>query len=220
MQLWVINLGHKDYKFTLDLQRKLWGLRIENKIPNILILVEHDHTITLGKNSTYADLLLSQEEMQQNGLSIYEAERGGKCTYHGPGQLVAYPIMLLEGEVRNLSLYIEKLEEVMIQTVRKFGIEGTRRANYIGVWVGHQKIGSIGIAVKKWVTYHGFALNVNSDLSFFRFINPCGEDWKVITSMQQILARKVDMESVISATIHNFKTNFKAEVIIKNEYLN
>lgn len=213
MELQVVNLGFKGYKSILDLQRKIWELRGENYLPDTLLLVEHDHTITLGRSADKEDLLLTPDEIQNLGISVYEVERGGECTYHGPGQLVGYPIVKLENERGIISLFVAKLEEVMIKTLEEFGIMSSRRVGFPGVWVGQQKTGSVGVAVRRWVTYHGFALNVNTDLSFFRFIRPCGQDRQVMTSMAQIMGQNLDMAEVASAITRQFSEIFGARII-------
>jgi lipoate-protein ligase B len=215
-EMWLLNLGTKDYKSALDLQRKLWELRARDSLPDTLILVEHAHTITFGKSSKKEDLLLTDKEQQSSGLSVYEVDRGGEYTYHGPGQLVGYPIMRLGREPGIIALYIARLEEVIIKTLGEYNIIGDRRADFPGVWIKDKKICSIGISVRKWITYHGFALNVNTDLSYFRYIRPCGQDWRIMTSMAQILATDVNMEKAINAITYQFSKVFNVNLVRKN----
>lgn len=216
MELCLADLGFKDYKATLDLQRKLWALRADGCLPDTLLLVEHDHTITLGRSAKSSDLLLAPDKLADIGIPVYDLERGGECTYHGPGQLVCYPIIKLPNERGAVSTFIHRLEEVMVRTLDEFGIVCTRKAGEPGAWVGQKKIGSVGVAVKRWVTYHGLALNVSTDLSQFRYIRPCGKEWQVMTSMEQVLGRKVEMKEVGEAISHSFAEIFKIKVILKS----
>ncbi|MDP2916720.1 MAG: lipoyl(octanoyl) transferase LipB [Dehalococcoidia bacterium] len=214
MELSVINLGFRDYASTLELQRRLWERRVEDCIPDTLLIVEHDHAITLGKSADRKDLLLSADELRRLGIAVHEVERGGECTYHGPGQLVAYPIIKLGNERGVISRFIAGLEEVMLRTLGESGIMGFRKTGAPGVWLGDKKIGSVGITVRKWVSYHGFALNVNTDLSYFRFIRPCGQDWQVMTSVAQVLGREVDFNGVAAAAARLFARVIKNNIRI------
>ena len=186
-----LRLGLKDYKEVLDLQKKLVELRIEDKIEDTIILVEHPHVYTIGRK-------LKAEEHISNasGIPVIEVDRGGDVTYHGPGQYIAYPIIKLQADERDLDYYLRKLEKILINTIQKWGIKGIRVKNQTGVWVADRKVASIGIAVKKWVTYHGLALNVNTDLSFFLNILPCGLDGKVMTSLKEITKRDIKFEDI------------------------
>lgn len=215
-EMWLLDIGFKNYKLSLNLQTRLWELRTKDILPDTLILAEHDHTITFGKSSKKEDLLLTDEEQQSLGLSVYEVDRGGEYTYHGPGQLVGYPIMYLDRKPGIIALYITRLEEVIIKTLGEYNISGHRRAGFPGVWVGDKKICSIGITVRKWIAYHGFALNVNTDLSYFRYIRPCGQDWRIMTSMAQILAKDINMEKVVNTITYNFGTVFNVNLVRKN----
>ncbi|MBI3018608.1 MAG: lipoyl(octanoyl) transferase LipB [Deltaproteobacteria bacterium] len=172
----VLDLEVKDYQEVWQLQKELVAHRIENKIPDTLLLVEHPHVITKGRRSKASDVVNPK-------VPVFEVERGGEVTYHGPGQLVCYPIFYL-GHHAGVKQYMRSLEEVVIQTLEHFDIRGERKEGCTGVWVENKKIASLGVAVKKWVTYHGLALNVNTDLSYFQMINPCGLDCSVMTSMQ------------------------------------
>lgn len=214
--IWLVDLGFEDYESTLELQKNFLQLRIDEKIPNVLILVQHNHVITLGKSAYTESLLLTPEELNDLGISVYEVERGGDVTYHGPGQLVGYPICHLKGEKQLLSLYVSNLEEVMIKTLGEFGIIGARRKGFPGAWVRDRKVGSLGIAIRRWVAYHGFALNVNTNLSFFRFINPCGLDWRVFTSMAQILKEEIEMDEIIAIMTYHFSKIFQVHIERRN----
>ena len=194
--LWVIELGITDYEPVLNLQRQLWLKRIIGDVPDVLILAQHNHVITLGRGSTEQSILASQDEIASRNISVHQVERGGDATYHGPGQLVGYPIVKLDGQMRNLSQYVSILEQIMISTLDDFGLWGKPNNNHRGVQVGDKYVGSIGITVKKWATYHGFSLNVNTNLSFFDFINPCGMKPDSMTSMAEELDQELDIYEV------------------------
>jgi len=211
-KLLLLELGFRDYQFTLDLQRRLCELRTNDNISDILLLVEHDHVITCGKSAGKQDLLLTEDEQLTLGIPVYRVERGGEYTYHGPGQLIGYPVIKLEDEYRHLSWYIAQLEEVIIKTLGEFMISSGRRAGFPGVWVNDKKIASIGIAVKRWVSYHGFSINVNTCLENFQYINPCGQDWTIMTSMAQLRGNKMEMRRVIDVLVQKFTETFSMEI--------
>jgi len=212
-QLLLLDLGLKDYQFTLDLQRRLCELRINDSIPDVLLLVEHDHVITCGKSARKEDLLLTEDEQINLGVPVYQVERGGEYTYHGPGQLVGYPIIRLEDDYRHISWYIAQLEEVIMQTLSEFAISSERRTGFPGVWANDKKIASIGIAIKRWVSYHGFSLNVNTCLTNFQYINPCGLDWTIMTSMEQLMGNTLEMTRVIDVLVNKFSETFCIEIM-------
>jgi len=187
MNGYLLDFGRMEYGLALDLQRELASKRAKEEIPDTLILVEHDHVITLGRKTTPANF-------RPQNIPVFEVERGGDATYHGPGQLVGYPIVLLsDHDVRR---HVRNIEEAIIRTVRGYGIEGERLDGHPGIWVEGKKLASIGVAVTDWVTYHGFALNVNTDLSYFELIRPCGLDPTTMTSMQKISGRELPLADV------------------------
>ena len=167
MILSLLDHGREAYPDTWELQKDLVRRRAEGEIDDTLILVEHDHVITLGRKTT-------PENFKPQDIPVFKVERGGDATYHGPGQLVGYPIIRLA--TPNVQRFVHDLEEVLIQATRTFGVESGRVEGHPGAWVGDKKVASIGVAVTSWVTYHGFALNVNTDLSYFGLIRPCGLD--------------------------------------------
>ncbi len=195
-----------DYLSCWNLQKKLVDLRIEGSIDDCLILVEHDHVLTLGRRGNRENIV------EKVSIPIYQVERGGDVTYHGKGQLVGYPIISLQERSLDIGSYIRNLEEVIIRAVRFFGIEGYRVTNHPGVWYKEKKLCSIGIAIKKWVSYHGFALNVNTDLSYFKLIKPCGLDSDKITSMSEILGREVNMNLIKERVIDSFEEVFNTKL--------
>jgi lipoate-protein ligase B len=204
----VLNLGRRDYKEVWDLQKTIHHERVDNRIPNTLILVEHDPVITLGKSGRQDNVLFPVASLESRGLKYYEIERGGDVTFHGPGQLVGYPIFNVKEGLTGIKPFIERIEDAIIETVSDFGINAYKREKFIGVWTEKGKICSIGIAVKRWVSFHGFALNVNTDLEYFDLIVPCGLKNVEMTSMQQILGRQLSMDEVRETTIERFGSIF------------
>jgi len=190
----VIDLGVRDYGEVWAMQRELVAARQRDEVPDTLVFVEHPHVITLGRGSHRENLLAVGD------VPTFEIERGGDVTYHGPGQLVGYPIFLLRPEERDLRRYLRNMEEALLRTVADFGITGDRNPGWTGVWTGEpgarRKLASIGVAVKRWVTMHGFALNVSTDLARFAAINPCGLEATVMASVASVLGRPVEMEAV------------------------
>jgi lipoate-protein ligase B len=190
----VIDLGVRDYGEVWGMQRELVAARQRDEVPDTLVFVEHPHVITLGRGSHRENLLAVGD------VPTFEIERGGDVTYHGPGQLVGYPIFLLRTEERDLRQYLRNMEEALLRTVADFGITGDRNPGWTGVWTGEpaarRKLASIGVAVKRWVTMHGFALNVSTDLARFAAINPCGLEATVMASVASVLGRPVEMDAV------------------------
>ncbi|HEX6106281.1 MAG TPA: lipoyl(octanoyl) transferase LipB [Gemmatimonadales bacterium] len=186
--LLVVELGRRAYDGVLALQRELCRRRIAGELADdLLLLVEHDPVITLGRGTRPASLPLAPAELARRGIPVVEVERGGDVTYHGPGQLVGYPILDLAGHRRDLHWYLRSLEDTLILALSRAGIEAERRPGLTGVWTAGRKIASIGIHVKRWVTFHGFALNVTTNLSAFDLIVPCGIADVVMTSVAEEL---------------------------------
>jgi len=208
----LVDLQTRDYKETWELQHRLVELRARAAIPDVLLLVEHPHVITMGK-SAKPDNILSKKFL------VYEVERGGDVTYHGYGQLVGYPIMDLTQRDKDIKRLVRGLEAVLIETLDHFGIPAQRIEGRTGVWIiGQQKkIASIGVAVRSWVTFHGFALNVSTDLSCFSTINPCGYDSGVMTSMTEQLGKQVSMAEVKGPLTSAFKHVFATELETTSE---
>jgi len=187
MNGYLLDFGRMDYGKALQLQKELAAMRAKGEIPDALVLVEHDHVITLGRKTTPANF-------KPQDIPVFEVERGGDATYHGPGQLVGYPIVLLiDHDVRR---HVRNMEDAIIRTAGAFGVAGERLEGHPGIWVGGKKLASIGVAVTDWVTYHGFALNVNTDLSYFEHIRPCGLDPSAMTSMQKIKGQPLPFDEV------------------------
>jgi lipoate-protein ligase B len=193
--IWV-DLPTSDYVKIFHLQEMIHQKRQQEIIPDVVLLLEHSPCITLGRSGGYDNLLADNSVLQQHGITVHETSRGGNITYHGPGQLVCYPILSLAGEERDLHAYARKMEEVMIRTVSAFGIKASRRAGFPGVWTKEAKIGAIGVAVDKWVTMHGMSLNVCPDLNHFSFIVPCGIATNGVTSMEKLMGPSIDINRV------------------------
>ena len=201
-EIW--DLGIVQYREAWKLQRRLHQQRVEGRIPDLLLLLEHPPTITIGRSGSLDNVLISSKQMVQAGIPLFFIDRGGDVTYHGLGQLVGYPILDLREQGGDLHLYVQKLEEVMIRTLRDFSIEADLDERHPGVWVKGEEIGAIGLGVKKWVSMHGFALNVNTDLDHFAFINPCGFSDKRATSMSEVIGRKISTVEVANPLKSHF----------------
>jgi len=206
----LVDLQTRDYKETWELQHKLVQLRAQGLVPDVLLLVEHPHVITMGKSARPENIISKM-------FPVYEVERGGDATYHGYGQLVGYPILDLTLWDRDIRSYLRNLESVLIETLAQFGVTGHRIEGRIGVWVCQRKIASIGVAVRSWITFHGFALNVSTDLSCFDTINPCGYDSAIMTSMTEQLGREVSISEVKRPLVHAFESVFDTELQTTSE---
>src|SRR6266852_2418971 len=192
-ELWTVPLGQRYYVEALELQRSLARDRISGAIPqDILLLVEHPPVVTLGRATRKKHLVASPEFLRSKGVEVFEVERGGDVTFHGPGQRVGYPIIDLKRHRQDLHWYLRKIEEGLINTLADYGIPGKRNTAYTGVWTRGKKIASIGVHARDWVTWHGFALNVTTDLSYFELIVPCGIYGVVMTS----IARELGLEEI------------------------
>ena len=224
------DLGLIDFKKAWDLQEEIFQetLKIKTRklndgnnnevTKNHLIFCEHPHVYTLGKSGSESNLLVNQIELLAHGATYYKINRGGDITYHGPGQIVGYPILDLENFSLSIKNYVYSLEEVFIQTLKEFNIESSRLPGAIGVWLDVEKtnvrkICAIGVRCSRWVTMHGFALNVNADLNYFNLINPCGFTDKSVTSIQVETGKLVDMELVKKTIKKNFIKIFSAELV-------
>jgi len=218
MQAAVAVLGTMDYGEALALQEKLLRLRQQGAIPDTLLLLEHPPSLTLGRHADPGHIVLPEETLAARGVVTYRVNRGGDVTYHGPGQVVGYPIIDLRQHGREVPLFFRRLEEVFIRLLgEEYGIDAGRDERYPGVWVGGSKITAIGCAIKRWVTMHGFAFNVNTDLEHFRWIIPCGIAGRGVTSLEKLCQGPQDLEQVTRQVIRHFCRVFdlEAEVISK-----
>jgi lipoate-protein ligase B len=213
---YILNLGLMDYAKAWDLQHDFWSRRVERELPDLLLLLEHPHVITLGRRGNRSHLIVSSEVLEAMKIPIFHVERGGDITYHGPGQLMAYPILDLKDYGYRLIRYIGQLEEVVLCVLKDFGIEGRRDSSNRGVWVNNDKIASIGVAIKRWVSFHGFALNFETDLKYFDLINPCGLVGQKMTSMDKILGKRISRESLSERISFHFGEVFKKNWEEKN----
>jgi lipoyl(octanoyl) transferase len=224
------DLGLKDYKETWDFQEKLFkeiiDLKIKNRreeesidTPNYLIFVEHPHVYTLGKSGDISNLLVDEKALEEKGASFYKINRGGDITYHGPGQIVGYPILDLDNFFTDIHKYLRFLEEMVILTLADYGLKAERSKGETGVWLDvgtpfARKICAMGVRASRWVTMHGFALNVNADLGYFDMMIPCGIKGKAVTSLNVELGKKeVDMNEVKERFLRHFSSLFEAELI-------
>jgi lipoyl(octanoyl) transferase len=192
-ELWTVPLGRVPYAEALELQRSIARDRISGAISqDVLLLMEHPPVVTLGRSSKGKNLTASPEFLESRGVELFEVERGGDVTFHGPGQLVGYPIIDLKRHRQDLHWYLRSIEQALINALADYGIPGERNTSYTGVWTRGKKIASIGVHARDWVTWHGFALNVTTELSYFNLIVPCGIDGVVMTS----IARELGVENV------------------------
>lgn len=189
------DLGRIRYAVAWEIQRRIHDERAKDARPDTLLFCEHEPVITMGKSGKGLNLLVSREELARRGVDYFEVERGGDLTYHGPGQLVGYPIVKLQ-RLREVQGFVRKMEQAIITTLAAFGVSGERRADHAGVFVRGAKIASIGAAVKRGVTFHGFALDVSTDLDFYRLINPCGMPGVETTTLSREAGRSVSVEDV------------------------
>ncbi|HUQ19116.1 MAG TPA: lipoyl(octanoyl) transferase LipB [Gemmatimonadaceae bacterium] len=188
-ELWVVNLGTVPYEEALQLQREIAKERISGAIPqDVLLLLEHPPVVTMGRSAKARNLISSKEFLASRGVELFEVERGGDVTFHGPGQLVGYPIIDLKRHKLDLHWYLRQVEAALIQTLAEYSIPAERNVGFTGVWTKGRKIASIGVHARDWVTWHGFALNVTTDLSYFDLIIPCGIDGVTMTS----IAREIE----------------------------
>jgi len=210
----VRRLGRVPYARGLEVQERLVLERQKGLIPDQLLLLEHDPVFTLGRNAQRENVLLPAEVLRERGFSVFETGRGGDVTFHGPGQLVAYPILDLSPDRRDVHRYVRDLEEVMIRTCADYGVEAGRVPGLTGTWVGREKIGAIGVRISRWVTSHGLALNVTTDLAPFDLIVPCGIRDRGPTSLERLLGRKVALDDVMDALARHFATVFDRAIAV------
>ena len=234
-QIQLQDLGNKDYKASWEYQEELFkgivDLKIQNRkdetslpTPNYFLFVEHPHVYTLGKSGDLSNLLLSEKQLDAKGATFYKINRGGDITYHGPGQIVGYPILDLENFFTDIHKYLRLLEEAIILTLAEYGLNSTRSEGETGVWLGvgtpfARKICAMGVRASRWVTMHGFALNVNVDLGYFDNIIPCGIRGKAVTSLNvELGVERIDENEVKAKILNHFTQLFECSVIGSLEY--
>ena len=202
----VERLGRVEYGAALDMQKRTERAVLTGEQPDTLLLLEHPHTLTLGRRSGPNGIIVPEERLRARGVTVFETNRGGKVTYHGLGQVVGYPIINLSPDREDVHRFVRDLEEVLIRTMGDFGIEAFRIPGLTGVHTSRGKVAAIGVHIARWITTHGFALNVNTDLSFFNLIIAC--EGEPVTSMQELLGREVDMESAADRIVTRFAEVF------------
>ncbi|WP_147565897.1 lipoyl(octanoyl) transferase LipB [Clostridium tyrobutyricum] len=203
------------YKYGLELQHKAFEFVVQNNIDGILLLLQHKPVITIGKSGGMDNLLVSKETLNRFGIELYKCSRGGNITYHGPGQLVVYPILNLNKFQKDAHWYLRQLETVVMNTVRSYGVKAGIKPKYTGVWVGNQKIAAIGVGIRKWITKHGFALNICVNKDHFKLITPCGISEFGICSLEDFV-QNPSYDGIVSNIKRNFKEVFSTELIDKN----
>jgi lipoate-protein ligase B len=218
--VWLVNLNSVPYANALALQHQLVEARQRGALNDTLLLLEHPPVFTLGRNAQDSHILVSREFLQQQGIEVFRVERGGDVTYHGPGQLVGYPILDLHNFRLDVGWFVRSMEEVLIRTLGDFGIHGKRIEKLVGVWIDQPspvqpeaKLAQIGARIEQWITYHGFALNVDPNLAHFDLIVPCGISDKAVTSMTRVLNQPVDLGAVRERVAAQFGDVFGAELI-------
>jgi lipoyl(octanoyl) transferase len=208
-EAWILNLDTVPYEEAFALQKRLVAMRSQGTICDTLILLEHPPVFTITRKATLKNVLASQDELRDRGISLCQTNRGGDITYHGPGQIVGYPIMSLKDHGKDLHKYIRNIEEIIINLLKDYGISAHRDKANPGVWIEDEKIAAIGIAVKSsWTTMHGFAFNVNPDLNHYSLIVPCGITNKGVTSLSKLLGTSIPITEVREKLIHHYAEVF------------
>jgi lipoyl(octanoyl) transferase len=206
-------LGRVPYAEAHALQEQIVVARKAGEIEDRLLLVEHPHVITLGRAAKRANILADEDERERRGVELHETGRGGDVTYHGPGQLVGYPIINLAPDRCDVRRYVRDLEEVLIRTAGDYDVEAGRIPGLTGVWVGDEKLAAIGVRISRWVTMHGFAFNATTDLDYFGLIIPCGITDHGVTSLEKILGRRIDLAELADRAAHHFGEVFERQMI-------
>ena len=207
-------LGLTAYAEVLALQQSLHDSRKRNEISDTLLLLEHPHVITLGRAANRANILVDEQTRTEKNIELFATGRGGDVTYHGPGQLVGYPIISLAPDAQDVRRYVRNIQEVIVRTARDFGVQAEPRGGeHVGVWVGDDKLAAIGIRLSRWVTMHGFAFNVTTALEYFNLIVPCGIQGHGVTSLEKILGTKIELETVAEITAKHFGEVFERKML-------
>lgn len=210
-------LGRTPYAEALALQQSLHDARKRHEVSDTLLLLEHPHVITLGRAANRANILADEQTRAAKNVALFETGRGGDVTYHGPGQLVGYPIISLVPDRQDVRRYVRDIQEVLVRTARDFGVEAEPRGGeHVGVWVGDDKLAAIGIRISRWVTMHGFAFNVSTDLDYFNLIVPCGIADHGVTSLEKILGEKIALEAVAASVTRHFGDVFQRQMIVNS----
>ena len=205
-------MGAVGYSEALALQESAVDSLRSSEGDEQLLLLEHPHVFTLGRGADSANILARADQLESLSIEVHETGRGGDVTYHGPGQLVGYPIINLKPDRCDVHRYVRDIEEVLIRSIAEYGITGERIAGLTGVWVGAEKVAAIGVRIARWITSHGFALNVNTDLDYFQLIVPCGITDKGVTSMSRLLGRRLDVKEVAQVVARRFAEVFERDI--------
>lgn len=213
----LVDLGITDYKATYKFQKEAVRNRQLQEINDTLILTEHNSVFTIGRTGSRTNILVEPHVLATHKIRVYEIDRGGDVTYHGPGQIVIYPILDLTQYKKDIHLYLRNLEWVIIDFLAKHNIKGKRRNNFTGIWVGQKKIASIGIGISKWVTYHGISINISTDLKYFTMINPCGLMGQGVTSLSKIVNMSPSPQKIKINLIGSFEKIFGVKVESKEK---
>ncbi|WKZ70736.1 MAG: lipoyl(octanoyl) transferase LipB [Melioribacteraceae bacterium] len=216
-----IDLDFIDYDKAWDLQKEIFKLRTGDEINDTFFLLEHPHTYTLGKTADKKNLISNEAFLNKYGIKVYDIDRGGDITYHGPGQIVGYPIIKLSEWKEDTHLYLRNLEQIIIDVCSDYGLQTGRIDGLTGVWIEDRKIAAIGIKVSRWITMHGFAFNINTDLNLFNGIIPCGITNKKVTSLQHELGKEVSINEVKEKLVEKFKHAFSYDtykVVLKDSF--
>jgi lipoate-protein ligase B len=211
----IIKPGIIDYKKAYELQLELLEKRHKNKINDTLLLVEHPPVLTIGTSGTRDNIVVNNNFLKDRGIEVFESRRGGDITYHGPGQLVGYPILNLKEHKKDLHWLLRSYEEVFIRLLKEYNIQADRIKGLTGVWVGNEKITAIGVGVRHWITYHGFAFNLDPNLDHFSYIIPCGIKDKGVTSLKKEMGSEAKKEEVIEKIIKYFAQVFEMDIVDK-----
>jgi lipoate-protein ligase B len=214
----IIDLGRTRYQYAWDFQKRLVQERAQGAIPDTLVITEHEPVLTMGRGTDRQNLLVSEEVLRSSGVDLHAIERGGDITFHGPGQTVLYPIIDLRERGRDVRRYLRDLEQFVIAALADLGLEASVKDGLTGIWVDDHKIGAIGVAVSKWITYHGVAINLNTDLDYFKLINPCGITEYPVGSVSQLIKRELKPAHFNDLLVQHFCEYFDYEPV-KTEFM-
>ena len=212
----LIEPNFSDYLRTWDLQKELFQQVMETREQNFLIITEHNPVITIGKSATTDNIVADPKYLMGQGIDIIKTDRGGDITFHGPGQIIGYPILNLLKFEKDIYWYLRQLERVVIKTLANFKIQAKRIDGLTGIWVNDRKICAIGVKITRWVTMHGFALNVSTNLDYFKYIIPCGISDKGVASISDLVGNNIDIKDVRKKMLNNFKIVFNVEIVSEN----
>jgi len=209
----VVRMGLVDYSTALEFQERLVAARKKQEIDDVLLLLRHPNVITLGRSNSSRFLKSSADQLAGEGYPVMEAGRGGEVTFHGPGQLISYPILQLEEEERDLHLHLRRLEQVGIEVCAEFGLDAHRVVGRTGVWLGHRKIAAIGVRARSWVTFHGMAFNLTDELEGFNKIVPCGIDDAAVTCLETLVGRRIGWSELENSFLKHFQNVFLRDIV-------